>query len=370
MMMMIKRVFIQNNKNLQKNIKNAYSLNTVLNRSLDTNGCGDKEILNIACIDYNEDEDEIIKKLYKACKDVGFFYVINHGIDEEKIKNLFEESKRFFSLPMAIKNTINASDNENFRGYTGFEEEILDPETQKTKGDQKEGFYIGREVKETDEDYHLPLHGPNQWLDEDILPNWRETMEDYVSEVTKLSLKLTTQIGKTLDYHAKITQPTKKYDPVNLTQYFDKPMTALRLLHYNDVMSDETEGIFGCGQHSDYGMITCLLTDDVPALQILLDDEWIDIPPIKNAFIVNIGDMAQRWTNNIYKSTVHRVINKTNKERYSIPFFFEPNFLTEVTSLKQCVSKEHPDLFPDVVTSGQYLIDKYNETHTSFENKE
>jgi isopenicillin N synthase-like dioxygenase len=121
-------------------------------------------------------------------------------------------------------------------------------------------------------------------------------------------------------------------------------------------------------QHSDYGMITLLLTDENPGLQIQLKDsgDWVDVPFRKNAFIVNLGDMLERWTNGMFRSTTHRVITDGKTERYSLPFFYEPNFDTVVTCLDVCCSKENPPKWGPI-TSGQHLLDKYHATHADFE---
>ena len=101
-------------------------------------------------------------------------------------------------------------------------------------------------------------------------------------------------------------------------------------------------------------MITLLATDDTPGLQILTKDgTWMDVPPKENAFIVNIGDMLERWSNGLYKSTVHRVLTSGEKERYSMPFFFEPSFDTVVECLPVCCSKDNPPKFPPT-TSGKF----------------
>jgi isopenicillin N synthase-like dioxygenase len=97
---------------------------------------------------------------------------------------------------------------------------------------------------------------------------------------------------------------------------------------YTPEQSTPASGVLACGAHSDYGMFTLLTTDDVPGLQILPrgGSEWIDVPPRAGAFVVNIGDLLQRWSNDVFKSTVHRVVNHEARERFSMPFFFEPNF--------------------------------------------
>ena len=150
---------------------------------------------------------------------------------------------------------------------------------------------------------------------------------------------------------------------------FTKAMNAIRLLHYEDTISNPSDGVFGCGAHSDYGMLTFLYTDEVGGLQVNLKGEWVDVPPMPGCFIVNLGDMLQRWTNDALKSTVHRVVNSSGKERYSVPYFFEPNFESIVECLPAFCSEQNPPKYPSI-KSGDYLIGKYNMTHANFNSKE
>ena len=147
-------------------------------------------------------------------------------------------------------------------------------------------------------------------------------------------------------------------------------MALLRLLHYTAQISSPSSGLFAAGEHSDYGMITLLATDHNSGLQIFdskRSKQWIDVPPREGHFIVNLGDMLQRWSNDLFVSTLHRVVNSSGVERFSIPFFFEPNFDCMVSCLPTCCSAEYPPKYAPV-TSGRYLMARYQETHKSFQN--
>ena len=163
-----------------------------------------------------------------------------------------------------------------------------------------------------------------------------------------------------------------------------------KILTYNV----QREGIYSAGAHTDYGMITLLVTDDVPGLQIHpkqenIDEGWIDIPPLPGAFIVNLGDVLERWTNGnfnllshfliillkqfffitikigLLKSTLHRVVNESGRERYSLPFFFEPNFGCVVECLPNFCSDDNPPKYTPT-TYGDYLQYKYQLTHSIY----
>ncbi|CAN0092914.1 unnamed protein product [Ascophyllum nodosum] len=288
----------------------------------------------------------------KACKDFGFFYLENHGVPEEVMRYVFDQSKAFFSLDIKEKMKVKADKNNH--GYTPMHEEIVDPEHQ-SKGDTKEGYYVFREIDPDSEEATKPLRGPNQWPCENLLPGWEAAMTDYFDRMHALGLRLTRLLAVGIGL-----------EPSSFEDCFSQPMSVVRLLHYSAEVSDPSNGVLGTGAHSDYGLMTMLATDDVPGLQVLLDGEWHDVPPRPGAFVCNLGDMLQRWTNDHFRSTVHRVVNKLGRERYSIPYFFEPNFDTQVECFPQFCSDKSPAKYPPV-TSGMYLIGKYSKTHVDFD---
>eukprot|EP00250_Pteridium_aquilinum_P019835 c24593_g1_i3 orf=493-990(+) len=146
----------------------------------------------------------------------------------------------------------------------------------------------------------------------------------------------------------------------------DCPIAVLRLLHYSGEKSDPEHGIFGAGAHSDWGLLTLLACDGTPGLQICKDKHseprvWENVQPVEGSFVVNLGDLLERWSNNFFRSTLHRVIT-SGKERYSIAFFMDPNYECLVECLKTCTSEDNPAKFLPVL-SGEYLLDRYDETH-------
>ena len=314
------------------------------------------------------DEPATVQRLRSCCLEHGFFYLGGHGI-EEYFSGIMTESANLFALPVEEK--IMIRDDTTRRGYTIMEGEMLDPDAQRKSGigDTKEAFNLGRDIALDHPEYDLAkLKGPNIWPTKDIcsLENcdgFRNVMEEYFDVATKVCLKLVRLLALAIgleDKHA-------------LDSCFKEQFCTLRLNHYAAVESNPDSGIFACGKHSDWGMITLLLTDNNPGLQIQVDDKWIDVPPKSSKeegslFIVNLGDMLERWTNGMFRSTVHRVVTSGEKERYSIPFFCEPDFDTNVECLAVCCSEENPAKYPPT-TSGQFLKDKYKETHSDFKPK-
>ncbi|PWA66895.1 isopenicillin N synthase [Artemisia annua] len=143
-------------------------------------------------------------------------------------------------------------------------------------------------------------------------------------------------------------------------EFLGRPIAVLRLLHYEGQVSDPTKGMYGAGAHSDYGLVTLLATDCVSGLQICKDKDakpqvWEDVKPLKGAFVVNLGDMLERWSNRIFRSTLHRVL-VNGQERYSIPFFVEPSHDCVVECLPTCQSKLNPPKIPFYLMSIACLV--------------
>jgi isopenicillin N synthase-like dioxygenase len=285
-----------------------------------------------------------------ACRNIGFFYIINHGVAEILVNAAFAEAKRFFAQPPEKKAEVAIEHSACHRGYFSTGGENLDPAKQKTAGDLKEGYKIGRDLGPEHPlvSAGTPLHGPNQWPD---LPGWRETMTAYYDAMTALGREMLHAFALALGI------PEQNFDG-----WLTAPMTTLGPLHYPPQRGHITEAQLGAGAHTDYGCLTLLAQDDAGGLQVRNGaGQWLDAPPLPGSFVVNIGDMMERWTNGVFTSTLHRVINTSGRERYSLPFFFDPDFYTPVTCLDTCVGEGAK--FPPT-TAGQHLLDKINASFT------
>ncbi|KAL9287114.1 putative aminocyclopropanecarboxylate oxidase [Arabidopsis thaliana] len=285
----------------------------------------------------------------EACLEHGFFYVKNHGISEELMEGVFKESKGFFNLPLEEKMALLRRD---LLGYTPLYAEKLDPSLSSI-GDSKESFYFGSLEGVLAQRY------PNQWPSEGILPSWRQTMETYYKNVLSVGRKLLGLIALALDLDEDF------FEKVGA---LSDPTAVVRLLRYpGEVISSDVE-TYGASAHSDYGMVTLLLTDGVPGLQVCRDKSkqphiWEDVPGIKGAFIVNIGDMMERWTNGLFRSTLHRVM-PVGKERYSVVFFLDPNPDCNVKCLESCCSETCPPRFPPIL-AGDYIKERFRLTYAT-----
>ena len=293
----------------------------------------------------------VAAKIGAACHNIGFFYLAGHGVPEALVARTFAEAKRFFDLPMAKKLEIDIEKSPCHRGYFKVGGENLDPAKQTAGGDLKEGIKIGRDLGP---DHPLvaagtPLHGPNLWPGD--LPGWQGTMQSHFDALVALGKQIMHAFALALDL-----------DECHFDRYLTDPMATLGPLHYPPQRGSISEKRLGAGAHTDFGCLTILAQDMNGGLQVKnAAGSWIDATPIPGTFVINIGDMMARWTNNLFASTQHRVINVSGAERYSLPFFFDPNFHAPVAALPTCTGPDRPPVFPPT-TSGQHLLDMIDAT--------
>jgi isopenicillin N synthase-like dioxygenase len=289
------------------------------------------------------DRVAVARLLRKACTTTGFFYISNHGIDADLIKNTFAESKRFFASPPEMKNRVHICNNAIFRGYDGPGTEALN---RASGGDNKESMYMGVDLAP---DHPLvlagtPHLGPNQWPD--WLPGWRESIERYFSAVERLARRLIAGLALSLDL------PWTYFEDA-----FADGMLAVRLLHYPPHPDANPQNAVGAGAHTDFGAMTVLAQDEIGGLEVRLPSgQWIAAAPVAGTFVVNIGDLMARWTNDIYTSTLHRVLNRSAGDRYSIAFFTNAGFHTPIKCLPTCSSSDRPPRYP-ATTAGGHLVE-------------
>ena len=287
------------------------------------------------------------EKINKACLDNGFFYISNHGVDETLVRNLMRLTKEFFDLPQKEKENISIKNSLAARGYEGLFAQSLE---KGTLGDLKESIYFGREFDEDHPDVIAKKYGkgPNQWPSD--IPTFKETVMLYFERMHELSKAIMSGLALSLDL---------KED--HFLDYCLDPLARLRLLHYPSQSADSPENQRSAGAHTDFGGLTILLQDNLGGLQVYDQgkQKWIEASPVPNTFIVNLGDLIARWTNEKYKSTLHRVVNKTGNERYSIPFFFHGNTDYVVTCLPTCQSRENPPKFAPT-TVLKHFEERYN----------
>ena len=275
--------------------------------------------IDISEIEEKEFSRTLLQNFFSAYNKYGFGYIINHGIEKTLIEQLFKVSKQFHAQPLSEK--MRVALDHNHRGYiaintsTDVNSKLADVK----KPNQSESFMMMREDKSELPDVYLS--GPNQWPK---LENFKEVLEKYTFNMTKL--------GRNLMRLALLSSGVKD---LSVMQSLDTPTIWLRLLHYPPISKNSPSDLYGSAPHTDFGCLTILAQDEIGGLQVQTrEGEWIDVPKLEGSFVVNVGDMLSRYTNGLLRSTPHRVINKSGKERFSCPFFFDPHTNAVVQPLK------------------------------------
>ena len=279
---------------------------------------------------------EAAQQIYQACQDVGFLYLNNHSIAKDLLDRAFADAKAFFDLPLEVKSQLAWSDESNYlqkSGYIPFGKEVLDTSQ---LGDLKEVLDIGKEAIAT---WRMP---PGQELFQETI----RLLYDACSEAANCILRA---IAIALDLPEEF-----------LVKAHDHNDHELRFLHYPPLKTTPVLGQLRAGAHSDYGSITLVFQNAVGGLEVKTKwGEWISVPYIQDTIVVNIGNLMQRWTNDIFVSNDHRVANpvgeQTYKSRYSIAFFCHPNSDTEISCLNTCQSLDTPPLYPPI-KAGDYIM--------------
>lgn len=287
--------------------------------------------------------DDVTEEFRTAYSEVGFAYLAGHGVPQKLVDDVFTAAVEFHALPLSSKMQIEL--NELHRGFIPINTSTDRKSTLANvrKPNQSESFMMMREAGPDDPDVVAGayLAGANQWP---TLPGFRETVVAYEQAMVQLAQQLVEIITVVLDDSARV-----------MPSSFERPTTWLRLLHYPSQPPTAPDDLYGSAPHTDFGFITLLAQDDVGGLQVQSPDgAWLDVPPRPETFVMNVGQMLHQWSNGVLRATPHRVINRSGRERYSVPFFFDPNVATEIAPLPSCVDADNPPRF-DSVIFGEYL---------------
>lgn len=274
------------------------------------------EFSEIPVIDLGAHSDtDLARDFLAAYGSTGFGYVTNHGIPQTLINDMFAVAQRFHALPLADKMALKV--NTAHRGYIPINTstDVTSTLAKVTKPNQSASFMLMREDAEPDPEVYLS--GPNQWPD---LDGFRPIAEAYAAAMTVL--------GRRLMRIALLASGASDFD---LLDAFNTPTTWLRLLHYPPHPGPIPDDLYGSAPHTDFGALTLLAQDPVGGLQVQTPlGDWVDAPYRPGTLVVNVGDMLHRISNGRLLSTPHRVINRSGRERFSIPFFFDPHVNTMI----------------------------------------
>ncbi|KAH9854674.1 thymine dioxygenase [Lenzites betulinus] len=310
-------------------------------------------------------KQEVASAMLDSFKRVGFVYLVNHGIPQEKIDDMFQWSKRFFAQPTEVKQLApHPPSGTHHRGYSapGVEkvvQHVYDEASLKDirakAPDMKESFECGWEDS---------VSMPNIWLPDGVLPGFKDACMDFYWTCHKTEL----QILRALSLGLGISED-------HLVPHHNGHDNQLRLLHYPSVPARELldEKITRIDAHSDFGSITLLLQDDVGGLEIedpSRPGSFTDAPPVPGALIVNAGDFMMRWSNDVIRSTIHRVrapphLSSTDgmtPERYSIPYFCSPDFFAVIECLPGTYTEASPPKYPSI-SANQYILQRLAATY-------
>jgi isopenicillin N synthase-like dioxygenase len=268
----------------------------------------------------------VAEHLGEACRESGFFYVVGHGVDAALQGRLRELSRQFFAQDVETKLAVRmALGGRAWRGYFRVGDELTSG-----KPDQKEGLYFGAELPKDDPRVlaGTPLHGPNLFPAKPA--GLRAAVLDYMAALTGLGHRLMAGLALSLGLKESYFADRLTGEPLTLFRIFNYPPPA-------------DPAHWGVGEHTDYGLLTILLQDDVGGLEVRSRSRWVPAPPVEGSFVCNIGDMLDRMTGGLFRSTPHRVRNPAPRDRLSFPFFFDPSFLARV----QPIDMSGWDLPPD-----------------------
>jgi len=293
--------------------------------------------------------------IHKACREIGFFTITNHGVPAKLIAAQFAAAKAFFDLPLDQRMAIHMKNSPATAGYEPIGGQVLDSQddsTEQAPPDLKESFYCGLELAA---DHPLSLRpsrcfGHNQWP---ALPGFREQNLAYYDALSELSARLMHLLALSLDL------------PENWFDRFHNPAAAnLRMIKYPPHPANAAFNQIGAGAHTDWGGVTILAQDDVGGLEVqTADGAWVEARPIADTFVINLGDLMARWTNGIYASNLHRVKNNSSgRDRYSIPYFYGPFPTSVIEAIPTCVDAAHPRLYA-ACTADDHMLEMFRRSY-------
>ncbi|KAL6706272.1 hypothetical protein ACN47E_005562 [Coniothyrium glycines] len=307
-----------------------------------------------------EERQTVADQIRRACTTSGFFYITGHGVSSSAREGILSQAERFMhDLPIEKKERLHLKLNKFGLGWEPSEYTSIAGDRE-----QKEVFNFAYEEdfdRTGGDGLYRNLDGStgksNMWPKEEDLPGFYATVKNYYGAVLELARHLFRLFALSL------------YLP---EEYFDDMTThpggIVRLLYYPapknplpNVTSAQEEQI-GLGAHSDYECFTLLLPSKTPGLEILKPSgNWHIASHVHDAFIVNVADFLMRWTNGLYKSTVHRVVNRSTEARYSVPFFFSVNYDTVIETLPTCLEEGEQSKWKPI-RAGEYILERLNQT--------
>ena len=287
-----------------------------------------------------EDRMRTAHAVRAACIDIGFFYVTGHGFTADELNTVLSQGLGFFNLPLEQKMQVLSPDVDS-PGFvrTGG----LDPEKNRDKVvDIKERYSLTRELRPGEQVRPDARVGKSQWPSRDLLPAFEATLQDYIARLERVTAALNHAFALSLDLPETYFDPLYRRPDMALTMNFYPPVDPAKL--------KATQWSFS--PHADYSAFTVLLQDQSGGLQARNSaGDWIEVTPKQGTLVVNIGNVLQRWTNDLYGSTLHRALHIGNEPRISAAFFVYPDADTVVRCFDTCQGPDNPPRYQDVTTA-------------------
>ena len=293
--------------------------------------------------------DAVAAQLRHACENIGFFYMAGHGVPQSVVDDAFRASREFHTMPLEDKMRLKI--NENNIGYLPVNQSMQRASTvhQNTRPNYNESFFIShdRSAAHPDVVAGKPLRGRNQWPEGHA--EMRTAMVRYFKALEAVGERMLPALARALD------MPAGYFGPF----FENEAHINLRFLHYPPQYTDDDEQ-FGQAPHTDNSFITILAREEVPGLAVRLPSgEWLAPPVIPGTFLVNLGNMLKRWSNDRFLSTPHGVLNDSGRDRYSVAFFYSPNPASVVECLSSCTGPDNPPRYPPALY-GDLILQFFN----------
>ena len=288
-------------------------------------------------------KEEFVQSIGKAFQEIGFCAVKGHLLSDDLVERLYKQIKLFFDLPYEVKAKYEFPQYSGQRGYVSFGKESAKGSKH---GDLKEYWHFGQYIEEEEKEKYN--YFPNIHVEE-------------LSEFNEVGREVYSTLEKTAKHILRALALYLNIEEYYFDQYIKNGNSILRPIHYPPILEDPKEAV-RASAHGDINLITLLMGAHGKGLQVQHSNgEWIDAVASKDELMINIGDMLSRHTNNLLKSTVHRVVNPDRellkKSRYSIPFFMHPVSEMKLNVLESCISDESPKSFDDI-TAGDFLNER------------
>ncbi len=295
------------------------------------------DVSRLAASDVRQ-KQKIAETLGRTAHEIGFFQIKNHGIPQEHIDAVYNQAKRFFKLSKEEKMQYYIAKNPTHRGYVPFTEKGDYPDE---NGRNYEAFDLGMELPNisTKAYNQTRLLGSNVWPN---LPGFQETVYGYYQKIAALGFQICEALEIYLDVHSG-----------SITEQMHTPISQLRLLHYVDPGPNSKRAV-NMGAHTDYECLTLLHTANEGLQIATLGGKWIDVPVHLDAFVVNIGDMLEAFSNGIFRSTLHRVVNH-QPERFSLPYFVATNYDTIIRPMPELIGNKPTQFEHYSFKAGEHL---------------